>query len=104
MTDEQTIRLAAFLGVLAMIAVWELIAPRQKLTDSKQRRWFANLSLVAINTVAVRFIVPVLPTGMTLLAKERGWGMFNQTDLPEWVAIVIAVIALDFVIYLQHVL
>jgi sterol desaturase/sphingolipid hydroxylase (fatty acid hydroxylase superfamily) len=104
MSDEWGIRLAAFLGVLATIAVWELAAPRRKLTDSKGRRWVANLAMVAIDTMAVRFFMPVLPVGMALIARERGWGILNQLDLPGWSGIVIGVIALDFIIYLQHVL
>ncbi len=104
MIGEESIRLTAFIGVLVLIASWELIAPRRKLSDSKRKRWFANLSMVAIDTVVVRLVVPVLPAGMALLAKERGWGMLNQVDLPEWLAFVVAVVALDFVIYIQHVL
>jgi len=104
MIGEQNIRLAAFLGVLVTVSVWELLAPKRKLSDSKVRRWTANLSMVAINTVAVRLIVPVLPAGMALLTKEHNWGLLNQVDLPKWLAAIAAIIALDLVIYLQHVL
>jgi sterol desaturase/sphingolipid hydroxylase (fatty acid hydroxylase superfamily) len=102
MAGEQTIRLVAFLGVLAVIATWERIAPRRKLTDNKGRRWFANLALVAIDTIVVRLVLPVLPVGVALMARERGWGILNQADLPYWLDILLAVIVLDFVIYLQH--
>jgi sterol desaturase/sphingolipid hydroxylase (fatty acid hydroxylase superfamily) len=104
MIGEEAIRLAAFLGVLVTIAAWELVAPKRKLSDSKKRRWIANLSMVAIDTLLVRLVVPVLPAGTAILARERGWGILNQVELPEWLAIVIAVIVLDFVIYLQHML
>ncbi|HIJ97262.1 MAG TPA: sterol desaturase family protein [Desulfuromonadales bacterium] len=104
MIGEQSIRLAAFVGVLVIVATWELLAPKRKLSDSKGRRWVVNLSMIAIDTVAVRLIVPLLPAGMALLAKEYNWGVLNQVELPKWFAIVAAVIALDFVIYLQHVL
>lgn len=104
MIGEATIRLAAFFVVLLTIAAWELIAPKRRLSDSKGRRWFTNLSMVAIDTVVVRLIMPMLPAGIAVLSRERGWGILNQVDLPEWLAIVVAVITLDFVIYLQHVL
>jgi sterol desaturase/sphingolipid hydroxylase (fatty acid hydroxylase superfamily) len=104
MAGEQTIRLVAFLGVLAAIGAWELAAPRRRLTDDKRRRWFVNLALVAIDTLVVRLVLPVLPVGMALVAQARGWGILNQVDLPYWLDILLAVIALDFVIYLQHVL
>lgn len=104
MTDEQTIRLAFFFGVLAVVAVWEVIAPRRTLTDSKGRRWVVNLSLVVIYTAVVRFLLPILPVGLALIAQERGWGILNNIILPSWSKVALAVAALDFVIYLQHVL
>jgi sterol desaturase/sphingolipid hydroxylase (fatty acid hydroxylase superfamily) len=104
MPGEEIVRLAFFSGVLAIVAVWEVIAPRRPLTDSKRRRWFANLSLVVIDTASVRFLLPVLPAGMALMAQERGWGILNIITLPAWMNIALAVVALDFVIYLQHLL
>jgi sterol desaturase/sphingolipid hydroxylase (fatty acid hydroxylase superfamily) len=104
MSGEQTIRLLFFFGVLAFVAVWELIAPRRALTDSKRRRWFSNLSLVVIDTTVVRFLLPVLPVGMALTVQEHGWGIMNIIILPSWGKIALAVVFLDFVIYLQHTL
>ncbi|MBI5484330.1 MAG: sterol desaturase family protein [Deltaproteobacteria bacterium] len=104
MVGEQIIRLVFFFGTLVVIAVWELIAPRRSLTVSKRQRWFTNLALVVINTAVVRFLLPVLPVGLALLAQERGWGVLNLVILPSWIKIALAVVALDFVIYLQHVL
>jgi len=104
MHDEHVIRLSCFLGVLTAVAVWEVIAPRREPTVSKGRRWFANLSLVAIDTAVVRLFLPVVPVGMAYLARERGWGVLTMIDLPDWLAIVLAVVALDFVIYIQHLL
>jgi sterol desaturase/sphingolipid hydroxylase (fatty acid hydroxylase superfamily) len=102
MPQEQWIRLVMFIGILALVGIWEVIAPRRPLTDRKGRRWVTNLSLVVIDTVAVRFLIPVLPVGMALMARERGWGVFNLIGLPTVVAIVLAVVLLDFIIYLQH--
>jgi sterol desaturase/sphingolipid hydroxylase (fatty acid hydroxylase superfamily) len=104
MQEEQIIRLTSFFGVLALVAVWEVIAPRRALTHSKTRRWFTNLSLVVIDTAVVRFSLPVLPVGMAYLAREQGWGMLNMIVLPAGIKIVLAVVALDLVIYIQHVL
>jgi len=104
MSGEQTIRLAFFFGVLTVIAIWEVVAPRRALTDKKGRRWFANLSLVVIDTAVVRYLLPVLPVGLALMAHERGSGILNIIMLPAWIKIILTVVALDFVIYLQHML
>jgi sterol desaturase/sphingolipid hydroxylase (fatty acid hydroxylase superfamily) len=104
MATEQIIRLAFFFGVLTVVAVWEVIAPRRPLSDSKGRRWFTNLSLVVIDTSATRLIFPVLPVGLAIMAQRQGWGILHSSILPVWLRVILAVVALDFAIYLQHVL
>src|ERR1039457_7110987 len=104
MPGEQIIRLTFFFGILAIVAVWEVIAPRRLLIDNKGHRWFTNLSLVVIDTIVVRFFLPVLPVGMAIMAQQRGWGILNLIILPTWIKIILAVVALDFIIYLQHLL
>ena len=50
---ETAIRLAAFFGVLALVALAEIAAPRRRLTVSKLRRWASNLGIVFLNSVLV---------------------------------------------------
>lgn len=98
------IRLGCFLGVLFFLAVWEVSAPRRKLTVRRPLRLASNLGLVALNTVAVRVAFALEAVGVSLVATERQWGLLNNVRLAEWLAVPTAVIALDFAIYLQHVL
>ncbi|GLI37764.1 sterol desaturase family protein [Geobacter hydrogenophilus] len=104
MHDEALIRLAFFFGVLAAVAIGEVAAPRRQLTDSKARRWYTNLSLAAIDTAVVRLTLTVLPADMAVQAREHGWGFLNNVVLPPPAGIFLAFIALDLIIYLQHVL
>lgn len=101
---EPTIRLTAFLGVFAVMALWEVAAPRRQLAFSRLLRWTNNIGIVALNTVVLRLVFPVAAIGVALAAEQSGWGLLNIVVLPEWVAVVLAVIALDFAIWLQHVL
>jgi len=104
MQYESYIRLGCFLGVLFFLAVWEALAPRRRLTVSKPRRWASNLGLVALNTVALRLAFALGAVGVSVVAAERQWGLLNNVSLPAWLAVPVAAIALDFAIYLQHVL
>ena len=54
--NELAIRLAFFLGVFAIIGLWEVVAPRRALTVSKAMRWGSNLSLVVLNTLLLRLV------------------------------------------------
>ena len=104
MSKEIFIRLSFFLGILTFISIWELLGPRRALTTSKTVRWFGNLSIIVLNATAVRLLFPILPVGLALFAHQKGWGLLNNFDPPFWLAVVVGVIALDLVIYLQHVL
>jgi sterol desaturase/sphingolipid hydroxylase (fatty acid hydroxylase superfamily) len=104
MENEGVLRIVSFFGVLSIIALWEIVAPRRALTTRKGQRWFANLSMIAIATLLVRFTFPLLPVGLAVMAQEHGWGILNMISLPPWLAVMIAVIVLDLVIYLQHVM
>lgn len=101
---EQPIRLGFFLGMLAVMALWEVIAPRRALTVSKALRWTNNLGLVFFNSFILRLIFPAAAVGMAAFANEHGWGLFNYFELPLLVTVVLSVVILDFIIYLQHVL
>ena len=101
---ELTIRLIFFFGVFAIMAYWETRAPKRKLSQPKTTRWFNNLSLVALNTIVLRLIFPIAAVGMALLAQEQGWGILNNVEIEAHWAILISVIALDLIIYFQHVM
>ena len=104
METDTIIRLGAFLGVFAILSMAEVFAPRRRLTTSKSQRWFANLAIVALNPLSVALVYPVLPVGLALLAAEQGWGLLNQWALPYGLEVFIGVVALDFIVYAQHVL
>ncbi|PKN13706.1 MAG: fatty acid hydroxylase [Deltaproteobacteria bacterium HGW-Deltaproteobacteria-4] len=104
MENEVFLRIASFVGILSFIALWEIVAPRRPLTTRKGPRWFANLSMIAIATLLIRFTFPLLPVGLAIIAREQGWGVLNLISLPSWLAVTIALLALDLVIYLQHVM
>jgi sterol desaturase/sphingolipid hydroxylase (fatty acid hydroxylase superfamily) len=104
LNHESTIRLAGFGGVLLLMLLWELLAPRRRLTVSRPLRWSGNLGLVVTGTVVVRLLIPIGAVSMALIAAEHRWGILNNVSLPEWSKVLIAFVALDLVIYLQHVM
>lgn len=104
MQTEQTIRLGVFFIVLLAVALWEVIAPRRPLQDSKYRRWCINLSLIVIGTAVVKLLFPILPVALAQSAETRGWGLFNTVAVAPWLKILLSIIILDFIIYLQHTL
>ncbi len=101
---ELAIRLFFFFTVFAVMAWWEVKAPRRALTLSKTVRWANNLGLVFLNSFILRLLFPAAAVGVAAFAAEHGWGLLNYYTLPLGLTVLICVVAMDFVIYLQHVL
>jgi len=104
MNKYDAIRLGSFFAAFIVMAVWEFVLPRRIRTIRRTDRWFSNLVILALNPISVRLLFPIIPVNMALLAREHGWGLLNNVTLPDWVSVVIGVVALDFTIYIQHVL
>ena len=102
--SEPAIRLTAFLGVLAAMALWEIASPRRRRDIPRVIRWTNNLALVVIDTAILRLTFPILAVGLAVLAEERSWGLFNNLDMSVWLAVLISMVLLDLAIYLQHVM
>ncbi|MCW8931282.1 MAG: sterol desaturase family protein [Gammaproteobacteria bacterium] len=102
--NETYIRLSFFFGIFFIMAIWEVIAPRRALTVSKTIRWINNLGLVFFNTFILRILFPAAAVGVAVFAHNHGWGLLNYYELPMIIAVVITIIAMDFIIYLQHVM
>jgi sterol desaturase/sphingolipid hydroxylase (fatty acid hydroxylase superfamily) len=101
MTHEAIIRLTAFLGIFAAVAVWESLTPRRKLTTSKPLRWISNISITMLGAAIVRGIFPVIAVG--LAANQTTMGILNQVPLPFALKVFIGILAFDLIIFLQHV-
>jgi len=99
---EPVIRVGFFFGILLLMAFWEVLAPRRPWSASKKGRWFCNLAVVLIDTLALRLLFPLLATGVAIMAEQEGWGLLNKIVLPSEIKIFLGLAALDFIIYLQH--
>ena len=104
MENETLIRLSVFIGLFAVFAIAETFLPRRQRADTA-RRWFVNWSLSIIDTVTINimaFVMPVMAVSAAIDAGNNGWGLFNNLSWPNWLEIVLAILILDFAIWLQH--
>jgi sterol desaturase/sphingolipid hydroxylase (fatty acid hydroxylase superfamily) len=104
LSHEASIRLSFFFGLLVLMGIWEWLAPKRPPSQSKPIRWLNNLGLVFLNSFVVRVLFPGAAVAMAVFVEEQGWGMLHYYDLAPMLSIIIAVILLDFTIYLQHVM
>ena len=46
LSNELAVRLGVFVGIFGLMAVWEVLGARRRLTAGKGRHWFGNPGLV----------------------------------------------------------
>ena len=100
--QEAVIRSGCFFGTLLVMAMWEFLAPRRQVTQSRSLRWISNLSLALLNNVVWRLLIPAGAVGLALTVQDRGWGLFNTTEWPSWFEVAASVVLFDLAIYWQH--
>jgi sterol desaturase/sphingolipid hydroxylase (fatty acid hydroxylase superfamily) len=104
-TYEPGIRLAVFVTAFLLLASGEALAPRRARSVARRRRWPTNMTLVALNTLVTRMVLPLAGVGMAVIAEQRGWGLLHAVGpIPAVLGVAVAIVLLDFAIYLQHVL
>ena len=102
--QQSLLRLLVFILLLLSFLLLERLFPKRQVASGTtfQRRIF-NLSLLFINTVAVRILVPLALFQAAFFAAEEGIGLFNFVKLPLWANLIASIVLFDLLIYLQHV-
>lgn len=98
--NESLIRLASFIGIIAVMVALQILIPRrqrQVTLQEKSLRWTMNFGLVFLSTLLVRLILPVSATAFALLVAENDWALLGFS-LPA----LLGIILLDMLIYWQH--
>ncbi len=73
-SHKAAIRLGFFFGILLVMALWELAAPRRRLTVSKMLRWASNLGIVFLDS----FLVPPLAWQHLLMSTDGGFLIISR--------------------------
>lgn len=103
-SGEVLIRLGCFVGIFLAMAVLEVFFPRRARHVPRRARWGHNLGISTINQTLVRLALPISAIVLADVCAEQRWGLLNMFSMPHWARLLIAVVALDLAIYLQHVL
>lgn len=103
-SHEAFFRLFSFFSIFLIMALAEWRFPKRVLSISKKKRWFNNLSLMLLNTLVLRALFPLAAVGFAAWCAQMNIGLFHLFAFPAWFSIAASVIALDGVIWLQHLL
>ena len=101
-TIEIALRLGCTVLVFAMLAAWELFAPRRQLAVGRLKRWPSNIGVLVVDALLVRLLIPAAAVGAAIYAAGNGLGLFNWLQLRLSVGAILGFLILDFVIWAQH--
>lgn len=101
--SEPLIRLSVFAGILGLLIAAEALFPRRRRHVSRWLRWPGNLGITVLNTLLLRLLAPGAAVGAAFWAEAEGIGLIHAFAVPYVVAVPVAVVLLDLLIYGQHV-
>jgi sterol desaturase/sphingolipid hydroxylase (fatty acid hydroxylase superfamily) len=93
--------IAAFFGVLLLL---EYLRPLRRRVEAKVPRLARNLTVSLVGAAVVQLVEIPLIMPLSSVVERRGWGILNLFQLPMWAEVMLAVILLDYTLYIWHVL
>jgi sterol desaturase/sphingolipid hydroxylase (fatty acid hydroxylase superfamily) len=91
-------------GAFALLAWSERRRPLRRAVEPKLTREGRNLAVASVGALALQLAERPLVGKLTALVERRRWGLLGRASLPAWVEVALAVVLLDYTLYLWHVL
>ena len=78
--------------------------PLRRRTESKPVRDVRNLAIAGITAIVLSVVETPVTSRLTKLVQKRKWGLLKFIRLPRWLEIPLAIVLLDYTLYVWHVL
>ena len=91
-------------GAFGVLWLMERRRPLRKETEPNLKRSGRNLAVAGLAAVTLQLIERPAVEPLTALVHRRRWGLLNLLKLPAWLEVVVAVVLMDYTLYLWHVL
>jgi sterol desaturase/sphingolipid hydroxylase (fatty acid hydroxylase superfamily) len=92
------------LGAFGLLVWLERRRPLRRAVEPKLRREARNLAVAVAGAAALRVTEKPLADALTSLVERRRWGLLKLVRLPAWLEVALAIVLLDYTLYLWHVL
>jgi sterol desaturase/sphingolipid hydroxylase (fatty acid hydroxylase superfamily) len=103
MDTEPLIRAGVAGGVLALLLLWEALAPlRSKGALTRSQRWPGALVLMGAGVAVSRLLAPAGLAGAALWAEAGGLGVGHMLHPPSLAWGLVCVVLLDLAVWAQH--
>jgi sterol desaturase/sphingolipid hydroxylase (fatty acid hydroxylase superfamily) len=96
---------APLVATAFLTLVWlEQRRPLRPTVEPRPRHLARNLTVALLSTLAVQVAELPLILPLAAVVEERRWGLLQQLPLPAWAEVPLALVLLDYTLYLWHVL
>src|SRR5258707_12156484 len=92
------------IGVAGLLFLLELRRALRKGIESKIEPDTRNLAVAAIGAAALQLAERPLVSRLAGMVEKRRWGLLKLVNLPPWIEVAIAVVMMDYTLYIWHVL
>jgi sterol desaturase/sphingolipid hydroxylase (fatty acid hydroxylase superfamily) len=82
----------------------ELRRPLRRAVESKLKRDARNLAVAGVAAAALQFAERPFVGPLAALVERRRWGLLKRVRLPAWLEVALAVLLMDYTLYVWHVL
>jgi sterol desaturase/sphingolipid hydroxylase (fatty acid hydroxylase superfamily) len=91
-------------GEFCLLLWLERRRPLRRAVEPKLRRSARNLSIAAVSALALQVTERPLIGSLVRLIERRRYGLLKQLSLPGWLEMPLAIVLMDYTLYLWHVL
>ena len=91
-------------ATFAVLVWWERRRPLREAVEPKLRRNVRNLVVAGLGAAAHQVAAAPVLKPLAETVERRRWGLLRRLDLPLWLEVPLALVLLDYSIYVWHVL
>lgn len=91
-------------GAFGLLVLVERRRALRRAVEPKLRHEARNLAVAAASALALQLTERPLVERLTAMVERRRWGLLKRVELPVWVEVALAVVMLDYTLYVWHVL
>lgn len=92
--------LATFVALVWLEGRW----PLRRAVEARRVRVGRNLAVAVVNAAVAQLVERPVVLALAATVERRGWGLLGLTSWPVWLEVALALILMDYTLYLWHVL
>ncbi|MCA1604712.1 MAG: fatty acid hydroxylase, partial [Acidobacteria bacterium] len=90
------------LGAFGALVLFERRRPLRRTTESKLVRDARNLAVAIAGAVSLQLTERPIIAPLTAFVERHRWGLIKRAHLPAWLEVTLAVVLLDYTLYIWH--